>query len=461
MDNLRSYPVDPKLGIPSQIRPFFDSLTEDSIEFRAAANGAVEPSKRPIRSRVLGRIRDSETFEHIFASIVAASAARALGRVKSSSSEVLKEFVQASDKGVLELETLRSSILELLSQDMRFATLVLEKIGQDKEWHDVFDGYFKTWKDRIHACFEKVSSNEHPVSRTVVAVVLSGTGLLASYNIALKIAPELTKDYLAIHIPVTAGSAEAKVKVNVDLGVNGPTKPIPVNLAPPDPLDLTLRPTGPVRVDLVTSLTAAGFSSGEKSGHLANGKPTGEPDGIPVNVVAVPKSIDNFTAETKAYRAEVDSLKARLDGMDSLARAVNAQLSNFQAGTSITVAENESGTVYLQWFDEKLQPTSCEVQTMVDKVGNTMSSVRFVPQNCSATFQPPDPAQAAKPVQLEVNQPKKLLGLPFHVTAAVVERRWLGRSQIEFRFQQDAAPLNTGGPDATMAKYTPPAPGTH
>jgi hypothetical protein len=97
----------------------------------------------------------------------------------------------------------------------------------------------------------------------------------------------------------------------------------------------------------------------------------------------------------------------------------------------------------------------------VDKVGNTTSSVRFVPQHCSATFQPPDPAQAAKAVELEVNQPKKLLGLPFHVTATVVESRWLGRSQIEFRFQQDAAPLKIGGPDPTMAKYAPPAPGTH
>jgi hypothetical protein len=459
MDSLRSYPVDPQLEIPSQIRPFFDRLTDDSIEFRAVANGAVEPSKRPIRSRVLGRIRSSETFEQIFASIFVASAARALGLVKSSSSDVLKEFSHPGEKGRLELETVRSGILELLSQDMRFSTLVLEAIEEDKRWHDLVDGYFKSGKDRVRAFFEKVSSKDHPVSRTVVAVVLSGSSLLASYNIALKIAPGLTKDHLAIHIPIIAEPAEAKV--TVDLGVNGPTKPIPVNVAPPDPVDLTFHPTSPIRVDFVSSSSAPGVPP--KGGVVAPGtaKETGEPDAIPVNVVAVPKSIDNFTAETKAYRAEVDSLKARLDGMDSLAQAVNAQLSNFQAGTSITVAENESGTVYLQWFDEKLQPNSCELQTTVDKVGNTTSSVRFVPQHCSATFQPPDPSQAAKPVQLEVNQPKKLLGLPFHVTAAVVERRWLGRSQIEFRFQQDAAPLKIGGPDATMAKYTVPAPGTH
>ena len=103
MDSLRSYPVGPQFRIPSKIPPFFDGLTEDSIEFRAAANGVVEPSKRPIGSRVLERIRSSETFEQIFASVVVASAARALGRVNSSYWDVPREFIQATEKGMLEL----------------------------------------------------------------------------------------------------------------------------------------------------------------------------------------------------------------------------------------------------------------------------------------------------------------------------------------------------------------------
>jgi hypothetical protein len=456
MDSARSYSVDPQLRIPSYIQPFFDSISEESIEFRAAANSSVEPSKRPIRSRVLQRIAKSKIFEHIFVSVFIASVARSLGLDKLSASEILKEFDQAAAKGKVDLETVASTMIELLSRDMRFSTLVLEKVEEDKKWHDLIGGYFKSWKDRIGGFFEKISDKDHPISRTAVAALLSGASLVATYNVALKIMPEVTKNYLSIKIPITADPAEAKFKVDLDL--QGPPKPIGISLAPADPVDMQFHPVGPIKVDVVATSASASSPTGANSGQPPKPMPAPESTPIPVNVVVVPKSIDNLASETKAYRDEVNLLKARLDGMGTLAQAVNEQLSNFQATTSITVPESESGTVFLQWFNEKLQLVSCELKTRVDKVGSTTSSVRFIPLNCSPTFQLPDQSRGMQPVQLEVNQPKKLIGLPFHVTATVVEHHWFGKSQIEFRFQQDAAPLKTGAQDGGLADNTSPPP---
>ncbi len=467
MDITRPLSVDPQFHLPRDIRPFFQRLLENSIEFNAAANTAADSSSRPIRSRVLRRVRESKTIEGILLSIVIASAARELNLEKQRASEVLTHLKTAIEKDAGIETALATGIFGLLAEDRRFSTLLLEEIEQDKKWGDLFEEDFTSWKDRLKAFFEKMFDKHHPITRTAAALVVSGASVVASYNIALQVLPKVVTDKFTVEIPFKPMAMEARIPVRLD--VQGDPQTVSIRVEPPDPIDLKFTPTGPVKMNVVPSViyTDAGEGKGtdSRTKTAENGLPVLVPlpplklmEPVPVVVLGVPKPVEEFAAQTGQYWKEVESLKTRLIYIDTLTQAVNQQLANYQATTSITVAEKETGSVLLQWLNEQLLPTSCELQAHVDKVGKPGSSVYFTPSHCSASFQPPDNAQLALPVQLEINQPKKVVGLPFHVMATAVERHLFGRPQIQLRFQPDSILLKPLNGTSTAQNWPPVKP---
>jgi hypothetical protein len=464
MDISRPHSVDPQFHLPGDIRPFFERLLENSIEFNAAANAAVDSSRRPIRSRVLRRVRESKTFEKILLSIVIASATRELELEKRRASEVLTELKTAIEKDAAIETALATGIFDLLAGDRRFSTLLLEEIEQDKKWGDLFEEDFTSWKDRLRAFFEKLFDKQHPITRTAAALLVSGASVVASYNIALQVLPKIVTDKLTVEIPFKPVAVEARIPVKLDVKADPQT--VSIRIEPPDPINLKLIPAGPLKMN-VTPNVIYPDPGGSKNmgapprpgiGVTVLSSPAKLTEPLHVVVDGVPQPVEKFANQTEQYWKDFEFLKAKLASMDTLTQAVNQQLADYQATSSITVTEKATGSVLLQWLDGKLQPASCELQAHVGTVGRSGSSVDFTPTNCSGSFQPPDNSQPPLPVQLEINQPKKLVGLPFHVMAIAVDRHLFAKPQIQLRFQPDSILLNAlsgSSPTQNLASLSP------
>jgi hypothetical protein len=278
--------------------------------------------------------------------------------------------------------------------------------------------------------------------------VVSGASVVASYNIALQVLPKVVTDKLTVEIPFKPVAVEARIPVKLDVKADPQT--VSIRIEPPDPIDLKLIPAGPLKMNVVPNVIYT-----DAGGSKNTGAPTKPGIGVtipspppklaePLHVVVdgVPQPVEKFASQTEQYWKDFEFLKAKLASIDTLTQAVNQQLANYQATSSITVTEKETGSVLLQWLDGKLQPASCELQAHVETVGRSGSSVDFTPTNCSGSFQPPDKSRPSTPVQLEINQPKKLVGLPFHVMAIAVNRHLFARPQIQLRFQPDSILLN-------------------
>src|SRR5258708_20220634 len=104
------------------------------MKLNASANAAVDSSRRPIRSRVLWRVRESKTFEKILLSIGIASATRELELEKRRASDVLTELKTAIEKDAAIETALAPGVFDLLPRDRRFFTLLSDEIEQTNKF---------------------------------------------------------------------------------------------------------------------------------------------------------------------------------------------------------------------------------------------------------------------------------------------------------------------------------------
>jgi hypothetical protein len=445
MDITRPLSVDPQFNPSNYIFRLFATLLENRIEFNAAANAAIDSSRRPISSRVLWRVRQSGSLEKIMLSVVVASAAQELRLQELRAPEVLArlEHDMEQDSGLR--PALETEIFERLANDRRFSTLLLEEIERDKQWSDMSRKQFKSWTDWLKAFFEKLFDKKHPITRTAAALVVSGASVVASYNIALNILPRVVTDNLTVHIPIKPVAVETIIPVRLDL--QGSPQSISIRVERPKTIDLQFAPRDPLKLNVIPTVLYSGASENraanpgaktpdckpECPGLVSTAMPM-EP--LPVKVVGVPKPVEDFAAQTEQYWKQLDSLKEKIASVDALTSVVNLQLANYQATTTITVAERETGSVLLQWLGEHQVPASCELQVHVKKAGRQGSTVTFTPtlKQCSP---PRDKDQPE--LQLEINQPRRVpYDLPFHVMATFVERHRFGRDQLQLRFQPDS-----------------------
>jgi hypothetical protein len=421
--------------MPDHIDDLLASFTAQSLEFRAAANASVPPEKRPIRSRVLSRLRDSADFTRSFVPL-------------------LKDCMKAG----LEDEAILAAFSTALAADPRFQTLVLEAIEQDRKWGDLFQKGFHSWLDRIHSVVEKLFDTSHPVSRLTASVLLSGTSLFAGYKAIHYAVPEIAPKEIAIPIRAIPQGSPGGLKIPV--------------VASPQPLSVRPEAAGPLKVDVTTGtvlpidlqpilkqVSAVGDPQRQESAvyyYLQDEKIEERVRKLESTLPELAAGVSSLTRRTDQFQSGLDRAGARVDSLDEGFRSFRQAVSNLQTSTSMTVNEQQSGEVYLQWLDQQGKEAACTFTVTVGKRDGDTYPVSLKPKECAHTL----PEECRKrefwnqPAKLEINQPKQIPGLPFHLTVIEGNHRWILRSWVSLRFQPDASAIfNNPVPDSLVAAH--------
>jgi hypothetical protein len=223
--------------------PFLRELSSDSLEIRAAANASVSEEKRPIKKRVLRRVVSSAEFKRTSASIIASMVGQLGGpaTTEGTADVLLPKAVERFQDS----EQLSEDFFERLSKDREFSTLILEAVERERRWADLLQKDFKSFRDWLQSLLEKFSSPNHPVSRTVSAVLLSGISLGITYKVAVSL------DQKQFTIPVRVQLEGANQAISVALIPNGLSQTIPIRFTASDPVNLDLQVASPLAVQLV------------------------------------------------------------------------------------------------------------------------------------------------------------------------------------------------------------------
>jgi hypothetical protein len=435
-----------------------------SLDFRAAANSAVELAKRPIKSRVLKRVNSSAEFRALCLSILRPCASEVFQLGDLSPSDGLKKLSNSLRNRELVEDRLLPEFYQRLSQDQRFSTLVLEAIETVKRWDDLLGSGFRSLGDRLRAGFDKIFDKDHPASRAVASLILSGASLILAYRVTVKVAPGVVQD---IQIPVRLDLVRPTDSFAVRLDLGSASQTVPIRFTAPEPVTLAFEPKNPVKLSIAASL-AHGLGSksnsadvsgivekldilnrqiGEVSPALAAAGSAQKNDlvsavrSVATSLDGVSNSMSNLVNVTDGNGKKLESLGSNLTDAELHARSFQGVVSSVQAATSIVVPENETGRVFLQWLDENQEPTSCTVAIKISgaKSPKTLYDLGLTVDECSST----PPALLGelwgKSVQTGLNHPIWLgRNIPFHVTLITAEHPLFGRTRILLRFQPDA-----------------------
>lgn len=438
--------------------PFLAAISADSLEIRAAANASVPADKRPIRRRILERVVSSSEFRMLSALTLVLRAARECGKEDATSSEMLRLLADSEDRDGIRERVLGNFYADL-SQRSEFSTLLLEAIDREERWTDFVNGQFKSWTDRIRSVIEKLFSKEHPAARGVATLLLSGSSLLLCYRVAVHFVPDLQQE---LSVPVRISMDSSNPTFRVSLTANDLRQTIPIKFVT-EPLELDFRAKRPVTVDMrlrQSGVTPAADQSAEMQvvaselktlNRLIGGADISTKGGAPRESRDLLSAVESVAGNLSQFSNLVDATKQnssefhaiRDDFMKSQIRAVASQevFSSIPSTSSLTIAEGEKGTAFLQWLNEDLEPSSCLVTVSIDLTRDKSGkhSINLSGRNCPPLIGPADGRAWQQSERVSLNEPIDLtLHIPFHVVIAKNERHWWGKSEYTLLFRPNA-----------------------
>jgi len=136
--------------------------------FQAACNVAVESSMRPIKKRVLNRLKRL-CVDDMHASKLPCQA------WEQAESEVLKQPELPWRERLVQ-----NRFVELLGNDPQWKNLVLSAVIQERRWSDLWTHGYEMFSDRLLSLLEKLVSPHHPAARVTTGALTSIVAVLAA-----------------------------------------------------------------------------------------------------------------------------------------------------------------------------------------------------------------------------------------------------------------------------------------
>ncbi len=419
-------------------------LSWESVDFRGAANAAVQQGLRPIQIRVLERVCASQEFFSVAVSVMRSSIMRLVKFESDDGTSLLQEVLNDAFRFQ---SVVLPQFYESLARDSRFEILLLEEIDHAKRWSDLFGKGYRGFGSRLLAAMRKIFAKSHPASRIVASILLSGVTL----TVALKVLP-----LDEIKIPLKLEPTASPRAISFKLATGSDPVVVPVQFSARDSLPLMVRIENSTRLSglgrgseisaVVDKLGVLDREIGDVS-ETPSDHQSQTPDTLVSAVRSLSKNLEDLSKgagdNSKQSREILERLVATVSEEDIHARSYQRVLGSTQGGSSVSIPENGSATVFLQWLDAKQEPASCLVTATVKKSSTSKLNydVALTLDECSRQ---PSPRLAINSNEsFTLNRPRSLgEELPFHLILTHGERPLFGKSQILLRFQPDAQLFN-------------------
>jgi hypothetical protein len=146
---------------------------------------------------------------------------------------------------------------------------------------------------------------------------------------------------------------------------------------------------------------------------------------------------------TKENGKDLLSLRDQFGQAEVHSRSLQEVFSRNPATNTITIGEGEQGTIFLQWLDEDLEPTSCAITVMANTAKDSRGrfKVRLSGKDCATSEKQSKQGSWQETYDMSQNEPLDLeptRKIPFHVSVSDVDRHLWKKSVFVVRFQPDA-----------------------
>lgn len=341
---------------------------DSSLDFRAAANAAVDKSHGPISVKILKRISSSPEFKNEILDPLLDSL-----HVTEIATACLNEdpfMEQRIGDGTVEIELLFRvvvrKIFKMISEDVRFAVVVNDAVDEEKRWSDILRKDSGALAERLRSLWEKIWSKDHPIARVAataaVAVTTVRVGLLitasATGALQLPVAP-VVSSMAPISIPLKIVPSSTSIDINVpETHHDSASRDSIIRLTN------ALLGIGHALNEQASSFKQQQFQATEKTG--------------PERRVALyfPELTTAITKETESISKLIDDRQKLADEVKSseeVVRALGVQLSSQTAAQdkveaalelqkevqTISLQDEGKATLQLQFFDRKTGYRTC------------------------------------------------------------------------------------------------------
>jgi hypothetical protein len=370
-----------------QANSWSDLCVTSQLAFRAACNSALDPSRRPVKRRVIERLSNSSEARDLFERLWQSTT----NSVPGSRSEIF---------------------FKLLAGDILWQTKVAEEVARENSWKDLSNiKFFKDkFRDWVSSLLEKLGSKEHPAARALTAATL-GFSLVVAVKL---VSPP---DTLTIPVRVAASYDSKGEPISIKFGGDS----VKVNLAPVT--DDATKTQVPIQLQII-------------------------PDKTPVHVNVVSdgnlggKSVDALAVMTKKLDSSNVALRNAAANLSSIAQQpIHSDLTNLRAGLEGVSRDVSLTTARLDDVNRRLAEikSSYEAQSK-EEVSTSMNEVQDIDQrlkilarasaNQRGTFEMTFLENTARPVFLPHFDPASGQESSKAVVINVHDIRGVGKSKI-------------------------------
>jgi hypothetical protein len=471
------------------------SYVTNSIVFEAACNQAVDSSLRPIRRRVINRLRDRLRSDPEVASLFAA---------------VWTITQTQADEPPTPAALMESRFVELIASDPQWKTQVLDAVVEERRWSDLWSKVQTPFFDRVASLLEKLTSPDHPVAKRTTAALASfaaalltiwlPVGITGRPDIYEKLLGPLAKIFQSKNqttIERKIEDAQVRLKVLVD------PKDLSVSFKPivtPDAFHMKLHPvldaplkitpqfqyshestgnsttsatklTG-LKLQLIPAIDLASFPKGlwdPQAGLKVSVNQLDAPsqapsasensatqEGIPVKGPGVPSSgrpLDKIEAKLGALNKNLENIggdfqASKADPQSTLAtmqqrqNAIHSIANNQGRTTVIDLTPNSVRSVVLQWFGDDEKPQFCTLTLEVGAVDADNVDLSLTNQQCSPNASLVDKEKIPYPLSFGPADDPQQVG-PWSLSVDSTHRHWVFRHAARLRFTWQPASSNS------------------
>jgi len=399
-------------------------LSDTSLAFRAACNGAVSPEARPIRRRVVGRLSRAEETRPLVNHILAA---------------LPPDLLDDYDFAVQ------------LAKNAAWQTLVAEKVEEERRWQDLvrgpLPGKVNEW---LESLFHKATEGGRPLIKAIPAVLGTVAGLAAAnwLHIPLKIDPIVSGGELKFHI-----------------GADSEQKPIQFQLQAsksPIPIDVTTRSADQSPIQALENISRQ-LNNGNRSlsqvqnqlASIATNPSFKDIGGTRDAVVALSKQLGAESKNLDGITQELKGLSSNYSGeTEKQIKIAEGQKQAFEqeipiayralqrTAIPVSLAAGSSQAIAIQTFD----PSTGKVSS----TSVVFSFARLKQNVAEITVHGAGPPAFNDLYDLAEGQSTTINDISYKVTLNEIQRYWVFSHKVELSLTPEFAPFPNPAPGSSM-----------